>query len=105
MIRDGARELREIRDALREYKTSQLAEIAETLARTAESLARTASELDRGGEWLTPERAAEYLGISESQFKSIGKQIPRRYVSERVTRYKREHLDEWLDERDELRFG
>ena len=105
MIRDEARDLREIRDALREYEGSQLAEIAETLARAAESLARVTAELDRNGEWLTPEQAAEYLGISESQFKAIGKQIPRRYVSERVIRYRKEYLDEWLDERDELRFG
>ena len=108
MIRDEARELREIRDALKEYESSQLAGIAETLARTAESLARATAELDRGGEWLTPEQAAEYLGyISEDRQRSVKAfekaaytaGIPKHYITPRVYRYSRREIDNWLLDR------
>lgn len=61
----GGREatLREIREQLRAYEDSQLAEVAETLARTAEIQERNLERLDTlEYEILTPERAALALG-------------------------------------------
>ncbi len=103
--REPNKDFREIRDALREFEGSQLAEIAETLARTAETLARATAELDRGGEWLTPEQAAEYLGyISEDRQRSVKAfekaaytaGIPKHYITPRVYRYSRREIDSWL---------
>lgn len=60
-IRESA--LREIREQLRGFEDSQLAEVAETLARAAEIQERNLERLDTlEHDILTPERAAAALG-------------------------------------------
>src|SRR3712207_8591746 len=55
--------LAEAREALKDYETSALADVAAMLAQTAESLARTARDLREAGydEWMDAEQAAAYL--------------------------------------------
>lgn len=91
--------LREIREQLRAFEDSQLAETAETLARAAESLASTVRELRelRREEWLDADGAATHLGITKKQMERIAPRLPRRYLSERLIRYKKGDLDDALD--------
>jgi hypothetical protein len=96
-----ARTLAETRDALRQYETSALADVAQTLSRVAESLAQTARELAVIGreEWVDAEGARLHLKRTKKQFERIAPQLPRHYVSERGILYNVRELDEWLMDR------
>ena len=99
-----ARTICEVKDALRSYETTGLAEVAATLAEVAESLARTARELHlmNREEWLAPDQAADYLNCTSTKaFQEIvaKERVPRHYLSERLPRYSRSELDEWLMDR------
>jgi hypothetical protein len=89
------------RDALRGYEVTALAGVAATLAGAAESLAHTAGELHEMSreEWMTPDQAARYLNCTSTKaFQEIVAKegVPRHYLSERLPRYSRSELDEWL---------
>lgn len=82
-------------------ESSALAGVAASLSAAAESLAATAERLEasRPKEWMTPQQAAEYLGItSVGSFEQLvsRQDIPKHYVSERLPRYSRHELDRWL---------
>jgi hypothetical protein len=96
-----ARTLSEVKDALQSYETTALGDVAATLAEVAESLARTARELHAMNheEWMTPDQAACHLNCpSTKAFQEIvaKERVPRHYVSERLPRYSRSELDDWL---------
>ena len=99
MIRDEARELREIREALKEYESSQLAEIAETLARAAESLVRATAELDRSAVWTDRKGICEHLGVTQDQFRAIASKIPKHHWKGNVYVYNILEVDEWMSQR------
>jgi hypothetical protein len=95
------RTLSEVKDALRSYETTALADVAATLTEVAESLARTARELHvmNREEWMTPDQAARHLNCtSPKAFQEIvaKERVPRHYLSERLPRYSRSELDDWL---------
>jgi hypothetical protein len=96
-----ARTLAETRDALRQYETSALADVAQTLSKVAESLAQTTRELAMIGreEWVDAEGARLHLKRTRKQFERIAPQLPRHYVSERGILYNVRELDEWLMDR------
>ncbi|MEJ7872116.1 MAG: hypothetical protein WKF67_07630 [Rubrobacteraceae bacterium] len=93
--------LSETREALREFETSALTDVARTLSEVAESLARTTTELaaTRGEEWVDAEGARLHLKRGRKQFERIAPQLPRHYVSERGILYNVKEFDEWLMER------
>ncbi len=93
-----ARTLSETREALRQFETSALADVARTLSEIAESLAQTARELSatRREEWVDAEGARLHLKRTKKQFEKIAPRIPRHYVSERGILYNVRELDEWL---------
>ncbi len=93
-----ARTLSETREALRQFETSALADVARTLSDVAESLAQTTKELAviRREEWLDAEGARLHLKRTRKQFEKIAPQLPRHYVSERGILYNVKELDEWL---------
>ena len=98
---ETARTLSEVKDALRSYETTALADVAATLTEVAESLARTARELHlmNREEWMTPDQAASHLNCtSPKAFQEIvtKESVPRHYLSERLPRYSRRELDDWL---------
>jgi hypothetical protein len=95
------RTLSEVKDALQSYETTALADVAATLAEVAESLARTARELHvmNREEWMTPDQAARHLNCTSTKaFQEIAtkESVPRHYLSERLPRYSRSELDDWL---------
>ena len=98
-----ARKLSEIKDALRTYETTALADVTAMLAEAARSLASTARELHEMSreEWMDAEEAAAYLRRSPKAFeKVVAKgEIPKHYLSERGILFSRKELDEWLMER------
>jgi hypothetical protein len=96
-----ARTLSETREALRQFETSALADIARTLSEVAETLARTTRELSttRREEWVDAEGARLHLKRTRKQFERIAPQLPRHYVSERGILYNVRELDEWLMDR------
>lgn len=96
-----AKTLSETRDALRQYETSALVDVAQILSDVAESLAHTTRELAVMGreEWLDAEGARHHLKRSRKQFEKIAPRLPRHYVSERGILYNVRELDEWLMDR------
>jgi hypothetical protein len=95
------RTLEEARDALRGYEVAALAGVAATLAEAADSLAQTARELHEMSreEWMTPDQAARHLNCTSTKaFQEIVAKegVPRHYLSDRLPRYSRSELDEWL---------
>ena len=101
---DVTRTLEEARDALRGYEVAALAGIAATLAEAAESLVHTASELHEMSreEWMTPDQAARHLNCTSTKaFQEIvaKERVPKHYLSDRLPRYSRSELDEWLRNR------
>jgi hypothetical protein len=98
------RTLEDARDALRGYEFAALAGVAATLAEAAESLAHTARELHEmsRGEWMTLDQAARHLNCTSTKaFQEIVAKegVPRHYLSDRLPRYSRSELDEWLMDR------
>src|SRR5215210_7955116 len=98
------RTLEEARDVLRGYEVAALAGIAATLAEAAESLAHTTGELHEMSreEWMTPDQAARHLNCTSTKaFQEVVTKegIPKHYLSERLPRYSRSELDEWLTDR------
>lgn len=95
---ERARALSETRDALRQYESSALADVALTLSEVAESLAYTTRELAVIGreEWVDAEGARLHLKRTKKQFEKIAPRLPRHYVSERGILYNVRELDEWL---------
>ena len=95
---EAARTLSETREALRQFETSALADVARTLSGVAESLARTTTELAvaKREEWLDAEGARLHLKRTRKQFERIAPQLPRHYVSERGILYNVREIDEWL---------
>ncbi len=93
--------LSETRDALRQYETSALADVARTLSDVAESLVHTTRELAVIGreEWVDAEGARLHLKRTKKQFEKIAPRLPRHYVSERGILYNVRELDEWLMDR------
>lgn len=93
-----ARTLSETREALRQFETSALADVARTLSEVAESLAHTTRELAVVGreEWVDAEGARLHLKRTRKQFEKIAPQLPRHYLSERGILYNVRELDEWL---------
>lgn len=93
-----ARTLSETREALRQFETSALADVARTLSDVVESLAKTTRELAviQREEWLDAEGAMLHLKRTKKQFEKIAPQLPRHYVSERGILYNVRELDEWL---------
>ena len=98
-----ARQLSEVKEALRTYETTALADVAAMLAEAAQSLASTARELHEMSreEWMDTGEAAAYLRRSPKAFeKVVAKgEIPKHYVTERGILFSRKELDEWLMER------
>ena len=99
-----AQTLEEARDALRGYEVAALAGVAATLAEAGKSLMHTARELHemRREEWMTPEQAARHLNCTSTKAfqEVVAKEgIPKHYLSERLPRYSRSELDEWLTDR------
>jgi hypothetical protein len=99
-----ARTLSEVKDALQRFETTALGDVAATLAEVAESLARTARELHMMSceEWMTPDQAARHLNCTSTKaFQEIvaKERVPRHYLSDRLPRYSRSELDEWLMDR------
>jgi hypothetical protein len=90
--------LSETREALRQFETSALCDVASTLSEVAESLARTTSELaaTRREEWVDAEGARLHLKRTKKQFERIAPRLPRHYVSERGILYNVRELDDWL---------
>ena len=88
----------ETRDALRQFETSALADVARTLSEVAESLAQTTIELSaiRREEWVGAEGARRHLKRTKKQFEKIAPHLPRHYLSERGILYNIRELDEWL---------
>jgi hypothetical protein len=81
-----------------------LADVAATLAEVAESLACTARELQvmNREEWMTPDQAASHLNCTSTKaFQEIvaKERVPKHYLSDRLPRYSRSELDEWLANR------
>ena len=98
------RTLSEVKDALQGFETVALADVATTLAEVAESLARTAHELRVMSceEWMTPDQAARHLNCTSTKaFQEIvaKESVPKHYLSDRLPRYSRSELDEWLMDR------
>jgi len=98
------RTLEEARDALRGYEAAALAGVAATLAEAAESLMHTAGELHEMSreEWMTPDQAARHLNCTSTKaFQEIvaKESVPKHYLSDRLPRYSRSELDEWLMDR------
>jgi len=93
-----AKTLSETREALRQYETSALADVAQILSDVAESLAHTTRDLVVVGreEWLDAEGARRHLKRTRKQFERIAPHLPRHYVSERGILYNVRELDEWL---------
>jgi hypothetical protein len=96
-----ARTLSEVKDALQSYEATALADVAATLTEVAESLARTARELHvmNREEWMTPDQAADHLNCTSTKaFQEIvaKERVPRHYLSDRLPRYSRSELDDWL---------
>jgi len=95
-----AKSLAEAREALSDYETSALADVAATLAKAAESLARTSRELRdlSPDEWMDAEEAAVYLKRTPKTFRNIvaAGEIPRHHLTERGILFSRKELDEWL---------
>jgi hypothetical protein len=93
-----ARALSETREALRQFETSALADVARTLSEVAGSLANTTRELALIGreEWVDAEGARLHLKRTRKQFERIAPHLPRHYVSERGILYNVRELDEWL---------
>jgi len=91
-----AKTLSETREALRQFETSVLADVARTLSEVAESLARTTTELAavRREEWVDAEGARMHLRRTKKQFERIAPHLPRHYVSERGILYNVRELDE-----------
>ena len=96
-----ARTLSDTREALRQFETSALADVALTLSEVAESLAQTTRELAVIGreEWVDAEGARHHLKRTRKQFERIAPHLPRHYVSERGILYNVRELDEWLMDR------
>jgi isoaspartyl peptidase/L-asparaginase-like protein (Ntn-hydrolase superfamily) len=96
-----ARTLSETREALRQFETSALADVAQTLSEVAESLSRTTTELaaTRREEWVDAEGARRHLKRTRKQFERIAPLLPRHYISERGILYNVRELDEWLMDR------
>lgn len=84
-----ARTLSETREALRQFETSTLADVAHTLSEFAESLAQTARDLSaaRQEHWVDAEGARLHLKRTKKQFERIAPRLPRHYVSERGILY------------------
>jgi hypothetical protein len=95
---EAARALSETREALRQFETSALADVARTLSEVAESLAQTTRELSaaRREEWVDAEGARLHLKRTRKQFERIAPRLPRHYVSERGILYNVREIDEWL---------
>ncbi len=97
---ETARALSEAREALKDYETAALADVAATLAEAAKSLARTARDLKEAGydEWMDAEQAAAYLKRTPKTFRNIvaAGEIPKHYLTERGILFSRKELDEWL---------
>lgn len=99
-----AQTLEEARDALRGYEVAALTGVAATLAEATESLAHTADELYEMSreEWMTPDQAARHLNCTSTKAfqEVVAKEgVPRHYISDRLPRYSRSELDEWLRNR------
>jgi hypothetical protein len=95
------RTLSEVKDTLRSYEMTVLADVAATLTEVAESLAHTAHELHKMSreEWMTPDQAAGHLNCTSTKaFQEVAAKegVPRHYLSDRLPRYSRSELDEWL---------
>lgn len=96
-----AQTLSETREALRQFETSALADVACTLSEVAESLAQTTRELAliQREEWEDAEGIRLHLRRTKKQFERIAPQLPRHYVSERGILYNVREVDEWLMDR------
>src|SRR5215207_5120253 len=97
---ETAKALGEAREALKDYETSALADIAAILAQTAESLARTARDLREAvyDEWMDADQAAAYLKRTPKTFRNIvaSGEIPKHYLTKRGILFSRKELDKWL---------
>lgn len=95
---EAARTLAETREALRQFETSALADVASTLSEVTENLARTTKDiaLIQREEWEDAEGIRLHLKRSKKQFERIAPQLPRHYVSERGILYNVREVDEWL---------
>ncbi len=93
-----AKTLSETREALRQFETSALADVALTLSNVADSLAQTTRELSaaRQEQWMDAEGARLHLKRTKKQFERIAPHLPRHYVSERGILYNVREIDEWL---------
>jgi hypothetical protein len=96
-----ARTLSETREALRQFETSTLADVAHTLSEVAESLAQTTRELSatKREEWVDAEGARMHFKRTKKQFERLAPHLPRHYVSERGILHNVRELDEWLMDR------
>lgn len=88
--------LAETREALRQFETSALSDIAYTHSVVSESFARTTQKLAsvRREEWLDAEGARPHLKRTKKQFERLAPRLPRHYVSERGILYNARELDE-----------
>lgn len=94
--REASRDLREIREALREYETSELAGIAETLERVTSGLAETVERLEKPepGKWVNHEQAAAYFGISKTAlYDAVKEGAPRHRMVGNVYAYNLTELE------------
>src|SRR4051812_36179810 len=93
-LSEKIRELDEAKRILEDVEIKALSGVALALTEAAESLSRTARDLTdmRPSEWLTPRRAAEYVGCESTRaFEKIAARegIPKHYLSARAPRYNR----------------
>lgn len=100
----AAKALQQARDALTGYENTALAAVAESLSVTATTLHKLQDRIEKGQpeEWMTPERAARYLGFpSVGAFERVVAKegVPKRYLSDRLPRYSRAEMDAWLRSR------
>lgn len=93
-----AKTLSETREALRQFETSALADVASTLSEVAASLSQTSRELAsiQREEWADAEGVRLHLKRTKKQFERIAHHLPRHYVSERGILYNVREIDEWL---------
>lgn len=94
-----ARDLHEIREALRYHEEGQLAQIAETLARAARDISETVERLDRSAVWTDRKGICEHLGVTQDQFRAIAAEIPKHRWKGNVYMYNKLEVDEWMSRR------
>ena len=93
----------EAREAVRALEGAAQTEAMALLSDVADRLVEASGRLERSrpAEWMTPEQARSYLGLTTKQWERLSPSLPRRYLSERVVRYPREELDAALAAADD----